>query len=118
MLDVEAGRVSPVVKHLTAVEMPADAPAVCVALVAHHHVAHANVVKVSAFEGNVIEARLGAADDCQRMMVCPGAPLSRCMNAARTSVSPTLWISSDGFMPRFSPYQVMSCCGAVVKIAA
>ncbi len=71
MLDMEPGRVSPIVKDLTAVEMPADAPAVFVALVDHRHVAHANVIEVSAFEVTVIEARFGAADDGHRMMVRP-----------------------------------------------
>src|SRR5271157_1409576 len=63
MLDMEAGGVGPVVEDLAAVAMTADAPAMRVPFVGHHHVSHAHVIEIAAFERDVVYPRRGGADD-------------------------------------------------------
>src|SRR5204863_3172526 len=54
--------VAPVIEHLAAERMPADAPEVLIALRLHDFVADHDVVDVSRLIGEVVEPRLVAAD--------------------------------------------------------
>ena len=69
MLQDKLGRIKPVIKDLAAHDVPPDAPAVGVALLAQPVVAEHLGVKVVGFEGGVVDVRLGTLEEEEAVVV-------------------------------------------------